>query len=367
MHLGETENGRFDDVSVYMRNLRRLEVGTLVLTNQRLILLIPNSYQAWVCKATIFPRIETMKYEGSDEKLCLRIKHGAEYFSIQGEARKMGLIRQCLNTVPTRSQMKRRPTIPIMAPPPKVPEKVPQAATHRVGGGFGAIEEIVGEQIERNERQIKGIKSLNALKEDVEILRQLADVLAGLNQKAETTNMIQEISLALGIQSPVEANGSSSGTLAIAKEFDSFMTELFKKRREIQVVTVPEAYCFYVRARKSDMISPGDLEKALKCIGDGSMYNINIEKMGSMSIIMPKGKTFLNGAMREFRKLDRKSYLTVFSFAAKIGLPASIAKEFLKRAVDEGHLTVDETMSETRYYRNRWHKYHRISLHKTYV
>lgn len=353
--VGDEINSRFDNISLTIRRLRRQGVGTLVITNKRFVFMLPEVFEAWTCKLSSFETMEVLPIESCPGYCCLYIRRPDEYFTFQGRAEQIAAIQAQLATCDITVSVMARPTKAI-----KAPTRAPKVIAPRPTPGMAGAAIQVEKKIERNRETVRSVKCLNDLKARAETLKRFAADLqrtvSSSKEAAAAKDTLNRVCLAVGIESPVDAK---AGTKEIALEFGQTMTKIFKHDKSISVLTKAEAYVHYIRARKSELLSPKDVDKAIELIRQSKLKGvaIKIENIGGVTVIMPGDKAYVSGVQKAFRKMKRHAFYTSLSLAKEFSLPTSIATMFLERSVENGDLVVDESMAGRRYYRNRFHKF----------
>ena len=79
--------------------------------------------------------------------------------------------------------------------------------------------------------------------------------------------------------------------------------------------------------------------------------------MGTLQVVVPKGKSFVSGVLKRFKKMGKEAFYTPMSLAKEAKIPLTMAKLFLNRGVEYGVIAMDETISGVRYYKNRFDKF----------
>lgn len=160
--------------------------------------------------------------------------------------------------------------------------------------------------------------------------------------------------MSIGIKSPVTKDGSSVGSYhaSLARELADFLLSRGILDKAGGMLTLPDIYCIFNRARGLALVSPEDLAEAAKLL---QPLKLNIAlRTYSSGISVVQLDTFDDSAMCEtLRALaSENSRITADFAAAKLAIPLSIARECIELAESRGYLCRDSCLEVTCFYKN---------------
>ena len=352
MAVGESVVERFNNISLTIPRLRRQGVGTLVVTSKRFVFLLPGPFQAYTCKLSSFIDVRPIPIPAFPDFLCLYVELADEYFTFQGKREDILHIQASMSECDITATL-------VMKTMRKVAPARPKKVIGAVGGpvGIAHVHGLAEERMRSDKEVVASIKSLNALKERAEILLRFAEDLRNSASGGKTMDALQRVCIAVGIESPVENVRGDAGLRQLATEFAEVIETVFKAGGTPPVLTKAEAYAIYLRARKANLLSPKDVDKAIQLIEQSKVYGIRVERLGTLQVVVPKGKSFVSGVLKRFKKMGKEAFYTPMSLAKEAKIPLTMAKLFLNRGVEYGVIAMDETISGVRYYKNRFDKF----------
>jgi hypothetical protein len=351
----EHEESRIGNVTLSTRRLCHDYVGELVVTTYRLILFIPGSCKALACKiSAISPEYEICDYPGrSDLAVCYcesseRVHR--ESFSFQGPQNHIRLIGRTFERDMISLGETFMPGVkPIRVRPPE-PSAEPQ---ERSPIGFGEIANANKTEADRKAQKLKEV-DLHRLRTEVDQLMQLAkDLQHAVDPKAQA--VWHDIAAGMGmVEESAEKRPSPE---KMAKAVSQSMMSFWRKPESPRVLSAAEAYACFVRGHHSKIVLPKDFKRALDYIEQrGDEFRMTVSKIDGVMLVMFKENDFVHFWSWAGAKLEQGP-LTLLDVAAQFNIPRGIAKVYLAEGCKLGLLAIDEAISGTRYFLNRFPAY----------
>lgn len=357
--LEEQENviGRWDNFSLSIPKLNFGKIGTMVLTNKRLLFL---RYKCKVAHVLRFPvsSVNTIGFQlnGTQYGCCKITSIYSEDCSVQGNQ---------ISIVEFSSQIianhPLRPCVNVVSP--IIMPKSSSSSTRGSFNGIKGIAEAQKQEIQDNNEQIGRTKDIKILRKNAEKMIKLANELSAVADDDESTSKMKEIYIDMGLSNAVTKEESGSKFhLDLAKEFSIAMKRALKTPIFNGIISVPEAYAIYCKARVDNFVSPDDFNEAIKIIQKGSQpYDVKVEAVNSIKYVCLNEVSF-QAAGRIMDNLKNDEYLTPMKLGQQIKLPTIVAKDYLNRGVSQKLLVVDESLAGSRYYKNRFPEFNPIEL-----
>lgn len=137
----------------------------------------------------------------------------------------------------------------------------------------------------------------------------------------------------------------------LARQLADFVRPKFNN---LKFITLTDVFCWFNRARGSQLLSPEELLAAVK-----SMENLNLgiasQTFASGLVVLHETSTSDFVLQEQFLKLcDASGYLTAVQLSQDTHVPAVLAMEQLQLAERNGILVRDETVEAIRFYPNRF-------------
>jgi len=167
---------------------------------------------------------------------------------------------------------------------------------------------------------------------------------------------LKEILQELGISNPVTKK-STGGVYyqELAKQVSKFIIKLFEKQGH--VMTLPDIYCLYNRARGVELVSPEDLYKACSMF-EKLQIPLKLRKFSSGLIIVEDGSKndgeICDSISNYIKNNSNNNTRGINSIELSKGLkiPVILVNEYLKIAEYAGSICRDETIEGVYYYEN---------------
>mmetsp|Transcript_1422 Transcript_1422/g.2878 ORF Transcript_1422/g.2878 Transcript_1422/m.2878 type:complete len:377 (-) Transcript_1422:226-1356(-) len=160
--------------------------------------------------------------------------------------------------------------------------------------------------------------------------------------KAENARLHDIISQ-IGIRSPVTRSSAGLGYHeGLARELANFIKTGRHLERTGGILTLPDLYCLWNRARGMTLVSPDDLVQAAHLLGPlGLQISLRSFDTGVVVVQGMSHQDDLMGARLE-AFAQEKIYVTPYQVAKLLDIPLPISRGHLKRAEEQGHLCRDE-------------------------
>ncbi|ORY23975.1 Vps36-domain-containing protein [Neocallimastix californiae] len=237
--------------------------------------------------------------------------------------------------------------------------KMPKA--QRVGVA-GIIRNIQDNQKNTNEIMNQAFKDLNNLMKKASEMVAIAESISQkINQDnsmegSKEQNQLKEILQELGISNPVTRR-STGGIYyqELAKQISKFIIKLFEKNGH--VMTLPDIYCLYNRARGVELVSPEDLYKACNMF-EKLNIPLKLRKFQSGLVIIEdssKSDGEICNSIFNYIKNNNKSNtrgINSLELSKGLKIPIILVNEYLKIAEFSGTICRDETIEGIYYYEN---------------
>lgn len=146
------------------------------------------------------------------------------------------------------------------------------------------------------------------------------------------------------------AGKSSSYHLELAKQVSAFTVKLFGLRK-VQMATLADVYCYFNRARGTDMVSPQDFSKAAEACGELKLPIVM--RILSSGLVVLQSESFADDQLAERLLTDiGDSFITAGDLSASENVSMQIAAELLVSLDCAGKVCRDQAPSGPRYYPN---------------
>jgi len=230
-----------------------------------------------------------------------------------------------------------------------------------IKSGLGSIFKMEEEKQKRTSQAIDdAFQDLTSLMCKAEEMVKIADQFySSINRKeasAAEQDTIDEL-IGMGITSPVTKE--SAGSLyhdQLSRQLSDFLEERLK--RVGGMMTLPDVYCLYNRARGAELVSPDDLIRAAKLFGKLHIpLKLRTFQSGVMVIqSAAHDEDAICQRISEMLKtedpLQLSQALTAVDLAAALNVPLTIAEEHLLLAERKGVLCRDDGPFGLRFYLN---------------
>jgi len=180
-------------------------------------------------------------------------------------------------------------------------------------------------------------------------------------QDADSTELVSLL-INVGIASPVTK--SAAGDLffeELARQIADFLMEGKKLQRLGGMITLPDLYCLYNRARGTELISPDDLLASAKLM---SILHLPMHMRSFESgVIVIQANEFNDKTMSEnlLKYISQDSNgVTAIQVSAQFKISLVIANQNLLTAEKLGYLCRDETIDGIRFFPNEFNRYFEI-------
>jgi len=238
--------------------------------------------------------------------------------------------------------------------------------------GIGGIMQSVEEkQKKTNEQLEEAFADLKQLMKNAQNLVLLAEKLSkklekdlanNENNAKDDSSLLKSYILDLGISSPVTRDTAGSAYhRELSKQLAEFLDKILK--REGGMMTLPDVYCIFNRARGTALISPDDLVRACLLFDEiGLPFKLHKLKSG---VLLVQGAEYdakatqerILGYIRNRKNPESGSdvnygMITALELAKLDRVSIIIAKEQLYTAEMNGAICRDETIEGLRYYEN---------------
>jgi len=160
----------------------------------------------------------------------------------------------------------------------------------------------------------------------------------------------------LGISNPVTKESSGSDFhQALARELSQMCVQLM--RRKGPMITLPDLYCIYNRARRSDLVSPEDLMTACKLLEKLNLP-VRLFKFDSGVLVVKSVEMDEAVVSKQIAKLiTENGPLTALDISRLRNVPLTLAREEIATAEKNQVLCRDETFEGIVYYVNFFNDY----------
>jgi len=160
----------------------------------------------------------------------------------------------------------------------------------------------------------------------------------------------------LGISNPVTKESSGSDFhQALARELSQMCVQLM--RRKGPMITLPDLYCIYNRARGSDLVSPEDLMTACQLLEKLNLP-IRLFKFDSGVLVVKSVEMDESVVSKQIANLIKENGpLTALDISRLRNVPLTLAREEIATAEKTQVLCRDETFEGIVYYVNFFNDY----------
>ena len=347
---GESIFLRFNDFSLTAPMAKIFAIGTVVLTNQRVLFL---TFNPQACYQIMIGQIVQMNTTSHRERPGFAYftfnLHNGETFSFQAQEKQAielsaKLVTMTVQTAPsgTTGDQPVRPAKKIIRSKPSQQ----QEATV----GIQALKNTVQTDIDNRGKLLAGgLSDIEHLKDSAAQLMRIAEQLRAKNDP-ESKNDLSEVLLALGVPDPISREASGKGFAnELARQFSTRIRPVLEKYGG--VMSVAEAYCLYNKALGTNYVTPNDFSEAMDQLNRREM-GVKINTIEGVTVVILSEKTYqaiLNDILSKFGDSE---YVTPLIMSKKTSLPISITKNYLLRAEADGHLSRDDSMAGLRFYKN---------------
>ena len=355
LNNGEIITKFFEDTSLTVPLLNLENIGTLTLTNQRLVFCIYQSPVAYEIKCANISEINAMEYKEFPGFAYCKCSTGSEEFSLQMESvqaadlsAKISMMTISGAVTPSTSQSTTKKTI----------KKIIKRHSNTESVGISAIINDVHNDISKQNKTLEsGLQDINALKESANELMKIAQQLRVKNDK-DSQNDLGSVLLALGVSDPVtrETAGKSFAT-ELARQFATFMKKVLVQTGG--VLSVAEAYCLFNRSLGTNYVSPNDLADAIQHLNRRE-YGVKIETIEGVTVVILSDKQYKSILKDILSKFGDDEFTTPLLMSKKTQLPISITRNYLLRAEADGVLCRDDSMAGLRFYKNMFNTFELI-------
>lgn len=352
---GETQKSVWPDISLTIKRQRFGEVGTLVLTERRMIFMVFNSPVAYTFDmSSVSGSMQRAHTAYGNDVLSLEVASADCQFSLQGLRSEILAITWAISAVPKTSRSGTK--VKVMKGATKGPERGNTLV------GLQKITDDAHKNIKQVDSQLGSLRDIGDLKASAAELKLIAKTLSESTDEATVSEM-QKICVAIGVENPVtRGEGGSKFARELAGEFSNVMMQWFKEKKTA-IIPVPEAFAAYNRARGTELVSPHDLKEALDVIERGKgKYDIRVEKIARYSVIVKKEASFDVVVQQTVDALGDNDYLTTLMLQKKCGVPNTIAKDYLLRAEAQGKIARDDSLAGLRFYKNKFSSFGLMNL-----
>jgi len=229
-------------------------------------------------------------------------------------------------------------------------------------GVAGVIRNIQESQKNTSEIMNQAFQDLNNLMKKASEMVAIAESISQKINKDNTLEgskeqlQLKEIMQELGISNPVTKR-STGGVYyqELAKQVSKFIIKLFEKNSH--VMTLPDIYCLYNRARGVELVSPEDLYKACNMF-EKLQIPLKLRKFQSGLIIVEDGSRndgeICDSISNYIKNNSNNNTRGINSIELSKGLkiPIILMNEYLKIAEYSGSICRDETIEGVYYYVN---------------
>jgi len=160
----------------------------------------------------------------------------------------------------------------------------------------------------------------------------------------------------LGISNPVTKESCGSDFhQALARELSAMCVQLMKRKGPM--ITLPDLYCIYNRARRSDLVSPEDLMTACQLLEKLSLP-VRLFKFDSGVLVVKSVEMEESVVSKQIAKLiTENGPLTALDISTLRNVPLTLAREEIATAEKNQVLCRDETFEGIVYYVNFFNDY----------
>ena len=177
-----------------------------------------------------------------------------------------------------------------------------------------------------------------------------AEALGNGGEKKELHNIFENI----GISSPVtKSSAGSDYHQQLARELADFLKSGRHLERGEGMITLPDLYCVFNRARGLALISPDDLFEASSLL-DGLELGMALRQFES-GVLVVQADTHADTTMsnRILEMIKEHTALTIFKLSILMDIPVTLAREHLNSAEQMGKIARDEDPNgELMFYEN---------------
>ena len=347
LNSGEQIMSSFNNTSLTIPRIAFGKIGTLVLTNQRLVFLIYQSHIAYEFPLSkMGPNLSSHAYAGLENYAHFEFTSAdGEDFSMQMKNKKATMLSSRLSifiTDPTKN----------LGVKTKFKKKIISKASSSNLVGVAAVQAAVQNDISKQNTTLSNsLKDIESLKRAAQDLMVIAEELRKKNDQ-DSKNDLGEVLVALGISDPVtrETAGKSYAT-ELARQFATAMKSVLTKTGG--VLSVAEAYCLFNRALGTNYVSPNDLAEALKHLNRRE-FGVKVETIEGVTVVILSDKQYKTVIKEILSKFGDDEFTTPLLISKKTQLPLTITRNYLLRAESEGVLCRDDSMAGLRFYKNRF-------------
>ncbi|KAI6175495.1 Vacuolar protein-sorting-associated protein 36 [Aphelenchoides bicaudatus] len=254
------------------------------------------------------------------------------------------------------SSQKKKPEVPVN----QAPTSQPQLRAV----GIARIERQIEQSDQRNKSIINNaFDDINILmsqaKEMVQLSKKITEKLRSKGLAEDETVQFKSYLLSLGVDDPVTKEAATSSHEyfeKLAKEVAGILADPLKECGGL--MTLPEVYCRVNRARGVHLISPEDLQNALKMLDRiHSPLSLHTFQTGVQVVQLRSGDLSSPETLAKTLELVQlNECLDKVALAQLLGIPIVLAMERLLAAETAGLLCRDETLEALRFYPNRFNE-----------
>jgi hypothetical protein len=334
---------RLTDVSLTARRAKLAEIGTLVLTNQRLVFLICGEPIAYCCDVSLLDSMIPEWYPRFPDFNVWRVRASdGECFSFQICAAHSNSLQNAVNVLFSRFD---RESVEVVIIPPR-PVSLPVRELSLIG--LEKVKRVEDNALkEKQDGVADGLVDMKTMSNMINRLTEIADSLrrdCGENAVSEMT----EICLAIA------SDGLKfDPSVGISEQFDRFVAD-YLKRRGVGGISLSECFAAFNRHLLTNWVTPKEFLGAVADISKDSKALIRIERIGHDQLVTSKESSYESVIESIKRTVNGEDFVTPIKIASQYKIPIVVARMYLSRGERRGILAVDDSIGGLRFYKNRF-------------
>lgn len=242
-------------------------------------------------------------------------------------------------------------------------EEIKENENTRIGVA-GIIQKMKDNQKVTNDTMTEAFHDLNNLMMKASEMVKIAESISQkiIKDKAmensSEQNQLKELLLDLGISNPVTKKSIGTGSRyyqELAKQLANFTIKLMDKHGN--VMTLPDIYCLYNRARGVELVSPEDLYKACNLFSK-LQIPLNLRRFKSGLLIIESAGKSDDETIKQIcnyikdNSNNNTKGINSIEISKELKIPVILANEYLELAEYSNQICRDETLEGIYYYIN---------------
>jgi ESCRT-II complex subunit VPS36 len=172
---------------------------------------------------------------------------------------------------------------------------------------------------------------------------------------ADEEGQLRSLLMAVGIKSPVTKSASGAGAYhgTLARELADFLLRGGHLSRAGGMLTLPDVYALFNRARGLVLVSPDDLVECCSCLAPLNL-GVSLRTFDSGVVVLQADS---QGVEAMGARLKSMAPLTLFSVATTLDIPLELSREHVHAAERHGFLCRDDSGTTRVFFPNRFDEF----------